>query len=323
MANLFSSIVIPATSGSGASVNVSAMGADKLFSLSGVFDGTINIEASNDNTVWSPIASFVAPNDFRVSCASIYVRATLIGTSNSAVLSVGANDAGTAMTALTVPAANGTGAAANVSAYGSKKTFLYDGGMDGCLTIEMSQDAGTTYSQIASFVGRTPAKIDIDAVMSRVRVVVSGFVSGTGVISVCAEAPAGASAAPDQTVAFWGNTTIGPLASTQYLTPGYGASAAGLSDDKKIGPGGSKSAYSLEVTHNVPDSSASTITYTLMVNGVASAITVALLATSAGGESADVAVPLVATDRLSLRAVLGQALADGGAMNITVALRGV
>jgi len=324
MANVYATIPVPSVTGSGAPVNVSAMGFDKLFSLSGTPNATINIEASNDGVNWVPVGSMTASNDLQRSFAAVFVRATVAGTASGVVLSVGSDDPGTDMTAITVPAGNGTGAAANVSAYGGKKTLIYNGGMDGCITIQASQDGGATFSDIVSFVGQSPASVNVYAAVGRLRAVVSGFASGVGVVSVCAaKDAAGGGAAADQTVMFWGNTQIGPLASTVFLTPGYSTAAAALADTKQIGPGGSKNAFSLEVAHNVPDSSPSTITYTLLVNGVASAIAVTLGANTAGGESANVAVPLVATDRISLQAELNSALADGGNMNITVALRGV
>jgi len=636
MANLYLNIPVPASNGSGAPVNISALGYSKLFSLVGVFAATINIEISNDGVTWVAIASMTTANDVKRLFAAVFVRATVTGVAGGVVLSVGSDNPGTDVTILPVPAGNGTGAPVDVSAFGLQKTLIYDGGMEASLNVEISQD-GVTFSQAASFTGRTPASAPVCGAVKFMRVAVGGFSIGVGNISLCAAKPStgggggggggftpqagpflagapttrsgvgifvnpadptaaddanaatpkltiqgaldcippqatGAIAAqkswsvfvapgcydeditvpaqgikltmfalgnvtlgdgvnpdgssttprsvswptsnvgefgsqsyvafttmepgnnpfidvfsqpirptgwrvsgdmvilasatggdppipggpagphtfwandfqvdgnmtattdtatlrfvlrdvtvvgdaicfsgplgygenvtimgsahfagcgdvinsrflgvltnfeqgsinpdqdklinclitqnltisgggfisidpltnfhlinnsvivvgggakgpfyPQQTVCFWGNTNIGALAATRYLTPGFDTGVASLIDNKQVGPGGAKTAYALEVRHNTPDSSPSIVTYTLLINGVASAITVAVPATSNNQNSVPVAVDIGPGDRLSLQLTLGAALANGGVLDVTVALRG-
>jgi len=202
MPSVFLNIPVPATTGSGAPVNISALGFCKLFSLTGGFGSvpnlgaTVVIEASNDGVSWSPVTSLTAANDIRRSFAAVLVRATVIGDATGANLSVGADNPGTDMTALAVPAGNGVGAAVDISSFGSEKTVLYNGGMEASLTIEISQDGGLTYTEAASFVGKTPASVNLCCSVGFIRVRVGGFNTGggTGVISVCAAKPSGGGA---------------------------------------------------------------------------------------------------------------------------------
>jgi hypothetical protein len=185
MANVFLNIPVPASTGSGAPVNVSALGFPKLFSLAGAFDATINIEASNDGVAWVAMASLTAPNDAKRGFASVFVRASVVGTAPGVILSVGSDNPGTDEVALPVPAGNGTGAPVVVSAFGIQKTLIYNGGMEASVTVEISED-GVTFSQAVSFSGRTPAAINICGAVQAMRVSVGGFVSGVGTVTLCA-----------------------------------------------------------------------------------------------------------------------------------------
>ena len=193
MANVFLPIVVPATTGSGAALNVSSLGYNKLFSLVGSFGSvlslgaTINIEASNDGVAWVPVATLTAANDVRRSFAAVFVRATVIGDATGATLSVGSDDPGTDMIAIPTPVANGTGAPVNISTFGMEKTFIYNGAMEACITVEISQD-GVTYTEAISFVGKMKAHYNLTASIEFVRVRVSGYdgSGGTPTVSVCA-----------------------------------------------------------------------------------------------------------------------------------------
>jgi len=193
MANVFLNIPVPAVTGSGAPVNVSALGYAKLFSLVGSFGSilsrgaTVNIEASNDGVAWVAVATLTAENDIKRSFAAVFVRATVIGDATGATLSVGSDDPGTDMTALPTPVANGVGAPVNISAFGMAKTFIYNGGMQASIAIEISQD-GVTFSEALSFTGKVPANVNLSASVEFARVRVSGYdgLGGVPTVSVCA-----------------------------------------------------------------------------------------------------------------------------------------
>jgi len=186
MANVFLDIIVPTSNGPGPAVNIAALGYLKRFSMTGVFEGTVNIEISNDGVLWSPLTTFVAPGDIKKSFAAGFVRANVVGyVSGAADLSVGSDNPGSVIALLPVPAGNGVGAPVIVSAMGQNKTFIYDGGMEASIIIEVSQD-GVTFSQAAAFSGMTPANVNVCGAIQQVRIRVAGFVIGTAAVSMCA-----------------------------------------------------------------------------------------------------------------------------------------
>lgn len=89
-------IPMPAGNGSGASVNVSALGSFNTFIVGGSFDGaTVLIEASEDGASWGPVVQFAGQGGIfsKVIVAEFY-RATVSGRRNpvpfTATASVGA-----------------------------------------------------------------------------------------------------------------------------------------------------------------------------------------------------------------------------------------
>ena len=184
MANVFYSIPVPLADGPGAPVSLAGTNFGKRFSLTGTFKATINVEISNDGVTWTTVTSFAAPGDGQLYFAAAFVRANVSGYfSGTPLLSLGADDGITTSTVLTVPAADGVGAATNVSALGEQKTLTYDGGMIASLTVEISQD-GTNYTTAAAFSGNTAANVNLVGATKFMRVRVSGFLSGTGVITL-------------------------------------------------------------------------------------------------------------------------------------------
>jgi len=195
MANAFLNIPVPAGNGAGAPVDTSALGYDKLFSLVGAFEATINIEISNDGVNWVQLTTLTVANDIRKPFAALFIRAVVSGYQSGApVLSVGSADSTASnMAALPVPVVDGVGAPVDVSIFGQQKTILY-AGLVASVTIEISQD-GVTFSQAASFSGPVPASVNYSGAIRFMRVRVMGLVSGTGVVSVCATKDVGAAAA--------------------------------------------------------------------------------------------------------------------------------
>jgi len=196
MANEFLNIPVLAGNGPGAPVDVSGMGFLKLFSLTGVFEATINIEISNDGVAWATITSLTAPNDAKKLFAAMFVRSNVAGyVAGAPTLAVGSEaEGGASLMLLPVPAGNGTGASVDVSALGEQKTLIYNGGMEASLTVEISQD-GVTYAGAASFAGPTPASVNICGAVKRMRVVVGGFAIGVGTVSVAATQAGGGAGA--------------------------------------------------------------------------------------------------------------------------------
>lgn len=145
MANLFLSIPVPAGDGSGAAVDVSALGKTKTFVCGGTFDATINLEIANDDlaAVWAPLATFYDDANVTVEVAARWVRATVSSyASGSATVNVGASDSGASFVQLL-----GDGTPADISALALYKTIVAPGSFAG--NVEVSED-GTDWAQIWS-----------------------------------------------------------------------------------------------------------------------------------------------------------------------------
>lgn len=89
--------------------------------------------------------------------------------------------------------------------------------------------------------------------------------------------------ASSQSTEKFGNTNVSSTSTTRYLTPGFdGTNVAGTSAIQYKSPvaGTAKNLY---IVHNNPAGNGGTITYTLRINGVATALTVGVPSTSASG----------------------------------------
>lgn len=160
MANVFLNLPTTAANGAGTAIDVSSMGATKTIVYaptdSTVGQPFITIEISNDTAgnEWSELYQFKAPGEYTVNVACHRMRAT---TSNyragsAAAVDVGASDDGALFAELVAPAGNGNGAAVDVSALGILKTIQVTDSFLGTLNIEVSEDGGTSWAEIASFV---------------------------------------------------------------------------------------------------------------------------------------------------------------------------
>jgi hypothetical protein len=158
MANLFVDLPLPVGNGTGPSVDVSALGANKTFQVSGgVYGGSITIEGSNDGgTTWVPLVSFAAPMGKRtLDCAVQFMRTRVsnftVGTL-PASCAVSSNDDGGSFANLAATAGDGTGANTDVSALGTFNTVIVSGTFTGTVAIEISDD-GTDFVECMLFSG--------------------------------------------------------------------------------------------------------------------------------------------------------------------------
>jgi len=105
------------------------------------------------------------------------------------------------------------------------------------------------------------------------------------------------------TTLFWGNADVGAAVEDRFLSPGHEFALASLTDVMQIPVSGTGSLKNLYVRHNSAGGDGDSVVYTVMVNGVATAITVTL-ATGAIGQASDLVntVAVVAGNRVSLRA---------------------
>lgn len=111
-------------------------------------------------------------------------------------------------------------------------------------------------------------------------------------------APGGAS------VLTFGSGGLGTAADTRFLPPGRITGTAPTTDDFQMPLTRAGTLRRLFVYHRTPPGGAVNITYTVMINGVATALTVTLAA-NANGPASDLVntVAVAINDRVSLRAV--------------------
>jgi len=151
--NSYVSLAVPAGNGSGASSNVSALSSLKTIQVAGTFTGVLQIEVSNDaGTTWLPVITIIGPGKYKVNVAVGHMRVTRQGVDSlapgSAVVNVGAEITTLLQTAnLNVPAVNSAGAATDITDFGSLNTIsVSTSSFQGALIIEVSEDAGTTWT---------------------------------------------------------------------------------------------------------------------------------------------------------------------------------
>ncbi len=151
MSNLFVSIPVPTSNGSGAPVDVSAMGASKTISVAGPFVAAVTIEVTNElvPTQWAPLITFGVPDGIVRDVSAHWMRATVADYKSGApACDVGGDDTGALFVSLDVPVGNGAGAAADVSALDLFKSITVGGPFRGNVQIEVSEDGTSNWSQM-------------------------------------------------------------------------------------------------------------------------------------------------------------------------------
>jgi hypothetical protein len=230
MANVYVVLPVPAGDGVGAGVNTSGLAPDKTLSVDGgPFTGTLYIESSNDNQVsWAPVDVLPFTSDAQIpgKCESTaqFMRVRRVGTgpvpSGTPTVKVGAEIGANVFGAMAVPVGSGVGALIDLSAGGSVNTFnvVGVGPVDGQLIIDVSDDAGATWSPAILFdslgkVGQNYNGIISSARVRRTLVVGSG---ATPAVSVGSGDPSGSGFAG----------FAAPLQNWVNIKPGVAATAA-------------------------------------------------------------------------------------------------
>lgn len=163
MAATFVSLPLPALNGPGTSVDVSTIAANKTVVVSGSLNGAvIDIEASVDGGIeWAPLVSFQATETKYVTVAALKMRANVKGRTLVLPFSAAVGVGGVTITAATainlpMPAMNGPGTAVLASSLASVKTAIVGGDFNGVtITVEASQDGGTSFAPVGQFANRT------------------------------------------------------------------------------------------------------------------------------------------------------------------------
>jgi len=111
----------------------------------------------------------------------------------------------------------------------------------------------------------------------------------------------------------WGNNSVANSTATRYLDPGFEARTAPLAtavNSFRVPRAGTL--RNLYLRHNNPGGSGATITYTVRVNGVATALTIGLASTGSAAADTTNTVAVVAGDYVDIE-VTKAAVAGGGA----------
>ncbi len=187
--NQFAALNVPATDGVGASASCANLGPLKTFVVDGAFKGNLILQISGDGTNFvdavrllpgdeQPVNGTFAASHVRIRREQVITGGDLPVVSMGSAL--GVNDSA----ALTVPAADGTGAATNVATTHVLKTLCVSGSYDGNLFVEASADAGTTWDPIASFLNGETGVKSVGVVVNRVRVRRNRVTSGLPVVTL-------------------------------------------------------------------------------------------------------------------------------------------
>jgi hypothetical protein len=165
VANEFENLSLPALNGAGAAVDTSLMGIPKTIEVVGSFRGTsIAVEVSEDGgSTFAPITVF-QNNGGKVvlDVVADFMRVNVQGRKTSRAFSancdVGAPAATPAFVSIPMPAANGAGAAVDISTLGDFVTIVVGGSFKGAVvSFEISED-GVDYAPLFSFAGQGGTK---------------------------------------------------------------------------------------------------------------------------------------------------------------------
>jgi hypothetical protein len=119
---------------------------------------------------------------------------------------------------------------------------------------------------------------------------------------------------PSTAVLAWGNDSVGSSTAVRVLDPGFEDRVAPLSSGTafmELRSPVSGTVRNLYVRHNNPGGTGAVITYTLYVNGVASALTIGLASTSSDAQDTANSVSVSAGDRLRIEVTKGAAAGGG------------
>lgn len=183
------SLTVPATNTAGAASATGNMQGVKTLVVeeaTGVFSGTVIIEARASSGGYCQVASFSRPGskEIDIPCDEMRVRRGGAGTGTPTV-DVSAEEGIVRAAALTVPAAVGVGASTNVSTFGEHISLFVGSPFNGSIEIEGSAD-DTDFAQVfKSFVGPGCEVKDVPANYLRVRRRGTGT-SGTPAVTVAA-----------------------------------------------------------------------------------------------------------------------------------------
>jgi hypothetical protein len=113
----------------------------------------------------------------------------------------------------------------------------------------------------------------------------------------------------------WGADNINPGVNLRFLYPGYAVSMATSTPIEWVVPEAGR-LQRITARHNSAVGNGATVEYVLMVNGVATPMSVALATGAIGSASGNATVPVAVGDRLSIRVEKTIAILDGNLRSV-------
>ena len=188
-----------------------------------------------------------------------------------------------------------------------------------------ASDAGGGLAQISIPAPPTPAIIVEDEGIALPGVFTTLNFTGGGVTATnsgggVAQVSVPSATPPGNAIMFWGCDDVGAAVAARFIPPGFEVGLAPTTDRMQIPVPRAGTLKNLFVRHNAAAGNGQPVTYTVFVNGAATAIT-CNLATGAIGQASDVAhsVVVAAGDRVSIRASKG-AVVGSGVVDLDVSL---
>ncbi len=300
---LFAVLPMPAGDGPGLGANIAAFGTFATVIATGGFAGVnILVEISEDGVDWAPLMQFagyggVQSRLITATFARVNVSGRRAGVPFTAVVALGAISLGGSV------APSGIGVEdENVPIPGAPFTVLDFVGQG-----VLAADLGGGRAQIA-IPGGIGAIKDEGVALIGAPFQVMNFVGG-GVMAI--NGPPGQvdvliPGAPPAAMSggfFWGADSVGAAVVARFLPPGHDFAVAPTTDSMQIPIYRAGTLKNLVVRHNSAGGNGQPVTYTVLVNGVATGIT-CNLATGAVGQASDIVNTVVVAfgDRVSIRA---------------------
>jgi hypothetical protein len=300
---IFATLTVPPGNGIGAAIDVSTLEAFKTAQVGGALDGELRIEVSQDGVEFAPVYLFSSPSQQSQIVVARFARVQRFGVHGSLPVPV--------VTLGAAPLGTGVNAAVNIEDEGVPLPNNPYQTLDFVGIGVTASDAGGGVAQI-DIPGLTVEDEGISlgafTTMNFVGPGVTATDDGGGVTRVAI--PGGG--ATLGAILFWGVDTIGAAADSRFLPPGHDNGLAVTTNIYRMVMPRAAVLRNLFVRHNSAGGNGNGVTYTVLVNGVATALTVTL-ATGAVGQAGDTthSVAVVQGDTISLRATKALVIAAG------------
>ena len=173
-----------AGSGAGAAADTSLMASKKTVTATGAVAGVLEVQVDGGAGAFITILSITRPGKYEIDYPCAQVRTFNTGTGISDI-DIAAEETQVRSASMNVPGGDGNGANLDSSLMGEDKAIVVGGTLTaGLLTVEASEDAGTTWIELATFTA--PGVQTVTGVFSLMRVRKHGSATGTQTVGVSA-----------------------------------------------------------------------------------------------------------------------------------------